>query len=389
MIPIYPDPNKAKSFEIVLKNYYEPIFLNKTRAEDEIEINEEEEESDDLTNSNQNSFVSPPPSSSSLPPISSSFLPPTSSFIPPLSSPLLLPSYLLPPSTSLPSYPSDPSSSESLFKEMNRFFAKSVMRLLSSQLRFQNIEKFFYVLDYHLCKVPYFLRKTLVKQQNSIVPQIRLGIALGSFPDESRLFQLMHGSKLISSILAADVVSFGDWEDGLRFFEGCEGRLGLVRKSHAGGFLYLEVLGRVVLVGVAKAVGGGEEQGKEEGGRGEEERIEEGGGKMEEEERREEEDGWRNEDGRREEEGRGGVTIEEEVSRVEEVVRIEEESREEGEDEERRKDDEKNKANYFVILSCELLERMDLTKIKLNLFIAWIKRNLVNFSISLTSLYFI
>jgi len=136
------------------------------------------------------------------------------------------------------------------YNEINKTFAKTSLKFISNNCK--NIEKNFLVLNYHLIKVPFYLRKTILKSKKINKP-FHHNIAMffnNGFPNPENIRFLGNYRKLLISLLFSDLLIFSVFDHARNFCFNCEKYLQLSHKTHEGGRLYFEFEGRILFINI-------------------------------------------------------------------------------------------------------------------------------------------
>lgn len=136
------------------------------------------------------------------------------------------------------------------YNEINKAFAKGSLKFLNSHNI--NMETSFLVLNYHLFRVPFYLRKTIVKTKKNNRPSFH-NISLffiNGFPNPENIRFLGNFQKLLISLMFCDLMIFSIFEHVRNFLLNCEQYLQITHKTHEGGRLYLEFDGRIIFINI-------------------------------------------------------------------------------------------------------------------------------------------
>ena len=157
------------------------------------------------------------------------------------------------------------------YNEINKTFAKTALKFISNNLKNfeknlekspkeknfeknfeKTFEKNFLILNYHLLRVPFYLRKTILKSNKISKPFYHnISFFFGNgFPNPENIKFLGNFRKLLVSLLFSDLLIFSVFDHARNFFLNCEKYLQLSYKTHEGGRLYYEFEGRILFINI-------------------------------------------------------------------------------------------------------------------------------------------
>lgn len=139
-----------------------------------------------------------------------------------------------------------------VYTEISKEFAHAaVMQAFKPKLP-SNEEILFFIHDYHLMKVPGFLRRMIINSANHNQKKHKIGYYLNRYFPPPELFQrVLPPKSLIASLLFCDVITFPLYDFAKNFFTCVEKYFRIQLRTFKGGDLCLVFHGRVILIRIS------------------------------------------------------------------------------------------------------------------------------------------
>lgn len=138
------------------------------------------------------------------------------------------------------------------YNEINKIFAKESLKFLNKATKTSE-KKNFIIMNYHLFRVSFYLRKTILKS-NKIYKPFHNNISVffnSGFPNPNNIKILGDYKKFLLSLLFADLLTFSIHDHAMNFCLNCQKYLQISHKIHDGGRIYLEFEGKIILINVS------------------------------------------------------------------------------------------------------------------------------------------
>lgn len=137
------------------------------------------------------------------------------------------------------------------YNEINKNFASEALKFLNKNTK-KSEKKNFIILNYHLFKVPFYLRKSILKA-NKIYSPFYHNISVyfnSGFPNHNNIKILGDYKKFLFSLLFSDLLIFSIHDHAINFCLNCQNYLQISYKMNDGGRIYLEFESKIIAINI-------------------------------------------------------------------------------------------------------------------------------------------